>query len=279
MGAGQSKENHAIGSNGASELSTSEGDSSCPVPESLRVKAVYNVYNQRIDELAPAKTEILDPSNNMPAEPNQQPSPGQKKLLSTQRVVSNIPKGNTESTWVYPSPQMFFNALRRKGKGDDIEEDDMDSVIHAHNSMNEITWSHVMAWESLHRDHCCSPSLLRFRGRPDDLSPLARLRSWFGGPLPFDRHDWYIDRCGQEVRYVIDFYFKDELAGSPEAFELRVRPALDSLEAGLDRVKMQIYTTFAQYGLPCPVTGHPSGAAAGKMGQGPGPGDHAAGSQ
>lgn len=116
MGAGQSKENHAIGSNGASELSTSEGDSSCPVPESLRVKAVYNVYNQRIDELAPAKTEILDPSNNMPAEPNQQPSPGQKKLLSTQRVVSNIPKGNTESTWVYPSPQMFFNGtcgLRR----------------------------------------------------------------------------------------------------------------------------------------------------------------------
>lgn len=70
-----------------------------------------------------------------------------------------------------------------------------------------------------------------------------------------------------------------QCTGSPEAFELRVRPALDSLEAGLDRVKMQIYTTFAQYGLPCPVTGHPSGAAAGKMGQGPGPGDHAAGSQ
>lgn len=54
----------------------------------------------------------------------------------------------------------------------------MDSVIHAHNSMNEITWGHVMAWESLHRDHCCSPSLLRFRGRPDDLrwehGPWAR---------------------------------------------------------------------------------------------------------
>lgn len=48
---------------------------------------------------------------------------------------------------------------------------------------------------------------------PPPRSPLARLRSWFGGPLPFDRHDWYIDRCGQEVRYVIDFYFKDELAG------------------------------------------------------------------
>lgn len=116
MGAGQSKDNHAVGSNGASELSTSEGESACPVPESLRVKAVYNVYNQRIDELPLAKTDVLDPSNNMPAEPNQQPSPGQKKLISTQRVVSNIPKGNTESTWVYPSPQMFFNGVCGLGR-------------------------------------------------------------------------------------------------------------------------------------------------------------------
>ncbi|KAK2079792.1 hypothetical protein QBZ16_002187 [Prototheca wickerhamii] len=251
MGAGQSRESGS-GSAGGQE-------SSCPVPEAVRERAVYNVYGQRIDG-APAKKpeDVLDPSNNMPMEPNQQPVPGQKKLLSTQRVVSNIPKGNTSETWVYPSPQMFFNALKRKGKGDDVQEDDMDAVIHAHNSMNEVTWSHVLAWESLHRDTCCDPALLRFRGRPDDLSPLARISHWFGGPLPFDRHDWYIDRCGKEVRYVIDFYFKDELAGSPEAFELRVRPALDSLEAGVDRMKMQIYTTFAKYGLPCPVTGHPA---------------------
>jgi Cytochrome c/c1 heme lyase len=47
-------------------------------------------------------------------------------------------------------------------------------------------------------------------------SPLARLKSWFGGPLPFDRHDWYLDRCGKEVRYVIDFYFDEDRAGTPE---------------------------------------------------------------
>lgn len=46
------------------------------------------------------------------------------------------------------------------------------------------------------------------------------------------------------------------VAGKPEAFELNVRPALDSFDAAIDRVKMQIYTTFAKYGLPCPVTGH-----------------------
>lgn len=45
---------------------------------------------------------------------------------------------------------------------------------------------------------------------------MARLMSWVGGPLPFDRHDWFVDRCGEEVRYVIDFYFDDDKAGTSE---------------------------------------------------------------
>jgi cytochrome c heme-lyase len=104
----------------APEFSSPPEDSACPVPEKYRNQAVYNVYNQRINDTssnAAAPTgqlvveglDILDPKNNMPLEPNQQPCPGQKKLISTQRVVSNIPKGGTEATWVYPSPQMFYN--------------------------------------------------------------------------------------------------------------------------------------------------------------------------
>eukprot|EP00887_Chlorella_sp_A99_P007666 scaffold20.g7666.t1 len=244
----------------------------CPVPERYRSAAVYNVYNQRIagPGAAPAAArpawggaaDLLDPKNNMPLEANQQPCPGQRKLLSTERVQSTIPKGGTDSTWTYPSPQMFFNALRRKGKGDDVAEDDMEGVVHAHNTMNEITWQRVQAWEALHAGECPGgASLLRFRGRPDDLSPLAWLRAWLGGPLPFDRHDWYVDRCGREVRYVIDFYFDDDAAGSPDAFSITVRPALDSPEAALDRVKMAIYERFAEWGLPCPVTGAKSGSS------------------
>ena len=42
------------------------------------------------------------------------------------------------------------------------------------------------------------------------------MSSWLGGSLPFDRHDWYVDRNGQEVRYVIDFYFDEEKAGSSD---------------------------------------------------------------
>ena len=47
-------------------------------------------------------------------------------------------------------------------------------------------------------------------------SPLARFSSWRDGHTPFDRHDWYVDRCGKEVRYVIDFYFNEDKAGTPE---------------------------------------------------------------
>jgi cytochrome c heme-lyase len=47
-------------------------------------------------------------------------------------------------------------------------------------------------------------------------SPLARFSHWLGGQLPFDRHDWWVDRCGKEVRYIIDFYFHEEAAGTPE---------------------------------------------------------------
>ena len=34
----------------------------------------------------------------------------------------------------------------------------------------------------------------------------ARPRRFYRGPLPFDRHDWIVDRCGTEHRYIIDYY-------------------------------------------------------------------------
>lgn len=60
-----------------------------------------------------------------------------------------------------------------------------------------------------------------------------------GYKLPFDRHDWIVDRCGQDVRYVIDFYSGARVPGVPASMHLDVRPALDSVSAGLDRLRMQ----------------------------------------
>lgn len=257
-----------------STTSESSSTSSCPVinpKNNADVKPIYNVYSQRINDpnakqnvlSALQNKEVLDPRNNMPVEANQLPCPGQRRPLPTERVASNIPKGGTESTWLFPSPQMVFNALNRKGKGADVTEEDMESFVHAHNTMNEATWRQVMIWEKLHPE-CQAPTLLKFIGKPHDLSPLAWIRHKLGGPAPFDRHDWTIDRCGHQVRYVIDFYFYDEKAGTPGAFEIVARPAVDSFESALDRVKMGIYVKFAEWGLPCPITGHSSTIASGE---------------
>ena len=266
----------------SSSSSASGSSSSCPILEDPRTLG-------------------LDPRNNMPRSPAQEPCAGQRLPLSTSRAASSIPKAGVaavpsprggaaaDATWTYPSPQMFFNALRRKGKGADVSEADMESVVSAHNAMNEATWRRVRAWErALHAEEsapCGGPRLARFLGRPHDLSPAARAEYWLsslsslspssGGRaprLPFDRHDWFVDRCGREVRYVIDFYFDEAVAGTPRAFDLRVRPALDSPSAALDRVKMFVYEQCARRGLPCPVTGHASGKVASEMAEAAGGG-------
>ena len=272
-----------------------DGDGSggdCPVPEEYRGKhGIFNVYNQRIDvgasgapvssapapapassasrgwfggwfgsragaSSADADAVAIDPRNNMPVVARQGMAPGQRRTISTDRQVSTIPKSGADGTWVYPSPQMFYNSLVRKGKAEDCTEDDMAAVVSVHNSMNEDTWRRVISWERLHQDECRNPMLLRFLGRPDDLSPLAWTRYLLTGQKPFDRHDWYVDRNGKQVRYVIDYYFNEDKAGTAGQFDLVVRPAADDASSVLDRVKMTVYVGCATVGIPCPISGN-----------------------
>ncbi|CAM9659935.1 unnamed protein product, partial [Discosporangium mesarthrocarpum] len=210
----------------------------------------YDVYNRRISE--------VDPSNQMPANPNQSPAPGQRGNLSTERVESTIPKGGTEGTWSYPSPQMFWNAITRKGKTEDTKEEDMDLVVAIHNNMNEKTWRQILKWEELRRPagpvpEGGEPRLLRFLGRPDEMSLKARAKVALGHPAPFDRHDWVVDAGGQERRYIIDYYHDEglsELDRVPElssedaicSIAVDVRPAPDSLGGLFDRfMRMPVY--------------------------------------
>lgn len=48
-----------------------------------------------------------------------------------------------------------------------------------------------------------------------------------GYELPFDRHDWIIDRCGKEVRYIIDYYDGGAVDNKFQFALLDVRPAMD----------------------------------------------------
>lgn len=58
----------------------------------------------------------------------------------------------------------------------------------------------ILKYERLHEEECKEPKLIRFLGRPGELTPKARLGSLFGRTLPFDRHDWHVDRCGKHIR-------------------------------------------------------------------------------
>ena len=94
------------------------------------------------------QSDVLDGRNNMPS-PNQIPAPDQLCPLNTDRVVSTIPKTGTDQTWDYPSEQIFFNALRRKGW--DARENDMRAVVGIHNAVNEKAWQQILHWEAMHQ--------------------------------------------------------------------------------------------------------------------------------
>ena len=167
----------------------------------------------------------------------------------------------------------MYNALLRKGYTD-TPQDAIESMVAVHNFLNEGAWQEILDWESrfsaglLEGWRRCSsgplppqqddagrpqdvppPALVRFMGRPGDLTPKARmlqLAGWlwpakYSSELPFDRHDWYIRRhlpggTTREVRYVIDYYSgPPEPTGEP-VFYLDVRPAVDGPTAAAERM-------------------------------------------
>lgn len=186
----------------------------------------------------------INPLNMMPPA-NQQPSPGQPFSLPTDRQTSTIPRAvpspEGKLFWEYPSQQMFWNAMLRKGwrwKDEDISQKDMGDIIKIHNANNEQAWQEVLKWEALHAKECGNPKLKSFGGKASDYSPRARIRSWMGYELPFDRHDWIVDRCGKDVRYVIDYYDGGMVDEKYKFALLDVRPAMDSFDNVWDRMKV-----------------------------------------
>jgi cytochrome c heme-lyase len=202
----------------------------------------------------------------------------QSIALPLDRETSSIPKGDgTGANWEYPSPQQMYNAMLRKGYTD-TPEDAVESMVAVHNFLNEGAWAEIMEWErrfgrGLKRgwDECKhgeegsqysamseivwlekdapAPQLIRFMGRPQEMTPKAKILqtlgwAWpskFGGEPPFDRHDWFVrrqaeDGSEEEVRYVIDYYSgPPEPTGEP-VFYLDVRPAVDSPSAAAARL-------------------------------------------
>lgn len=214
----------------------------------------------------------LNPLNRMPFDLSQSRAESQTVHLPVDRSVSSIPKGHEGEggNWVYPSPQQMYNALLRKGYAD-TPQDAVEEMVAVHNFLNEGAWAEIVEWERRFNrglsqgwresqrsevaapsrrqdvDDGCQPRLLRFEGRPKDLTPKAIAVQLLGlvtpnaPEPPFDRHDWYIQRRGperppQEIRYVIDYYSAPPDPGGEAVFYLDVRPAVDSPRAAAERL-------------------------------------------
>lgn len=203
--------------------------------------------------------DVINPANLMPEEARQQPHPEQPFELSKDREKSSIPKADNSGNWMYPSEQMFWNAMIRKGwnwkdhvngsdkqyqgkQGEDarFHRKDMGEIIKIHNANNENAWLEVLKWErALHGTECpTGPKLKRFSGDAKNFTMRARFRGLLGYELPFDRHDWIVDRCGTEVRYVIDYYEGDLDPSSGKFALLDVRPAMDRIGNVWDRMRV-----------------------------------------
>ncbi|KAF3761269.1 hypothetical protein M406DRAFT_281190 [Cryphonectria parasitica EP155] len=232
--------------------------SSCPVPHDQR-----NTSSTSEDSSFLSK---LNPLNYMFSDLSQSRAPNQTHVLPTERDPSSIPKGSGDGNWEYPSPQQMYNAMLRKGYTD-TDVTAVESMVQVHNFLNEGCWAEIVDWEKRfgggfsrawqicrrgeenaqetqrlldwrNNTTPIEPTLVRFQGRPKDLTPKAfmlQVMGWiypakFGTEKPFDRHDWYVSRnvdgTQKEVRYVIDYYSgPPEPTGEP-VFYLDVRPAM-----------------------------------------------------
>ncbi|SJK86282.1 cytochrome c heme-lyase [Babesia microti strain RI] len=113
---------------------------------------------------------------------------------------SNIP--SRDGRWKYPSQKQFYNATTRNGNK--VNRKLIPHIVQIHNQVNEEAWRRVLEYEDFH--DCANPFLSHFSNNKKKLSVKARVRGWIGYDPPFDRHDWLVERCGTQIRYIIDFY-------------------------------------------------------------------------
>ena len=220
----------------------------CPVDHKGRSTSLWKVLGIKFSsEAKPVQKERdnIPASLEEAAKHAQTPHPEQKLPLSVHRASSSIPRGESDenphhqrgaddsSTWIYPSEQQVFNAMKRKGwKG--VEEEAIPSFLQIHNSVNERSWRQLCEWES--GDDI---QLVRFQGRPNELTPKAWILSnLLFQERPFDRHDWFISNgVDKEKRYVLDLYMKESAHAGLPRVEIDVRPALDTPQAFVARAQ------------------------------------------
>ena len=153
-----------------------------------------------------------NPLNYMFSDLSQERAPAQTVSLPTEREPSTIPKGSGEGNWEYPSPQQMYNALLRKGYAD-TDATAVESMVSVHNFLNEGAWAEIVEWErrfgrglgkgweyckrgeansmagagldvGANEDKVVQPKLIRFMGRPKEMTPKAAMIQVMGWIYP-----------------------------------------------------------------------------------------------
>lgn len=94
-------------------------------------------------------------------------------------------------------PFHFVNSILREVRGALTCCQDVSSVY-------KVTWFNARAFPS------CNGFLRHFFECAQwPSTQLLNKHVQFFREYPFDRHDWFIDRCGKEVRYIIDYYHQE----------------------------------------------------------------------
>ncbi|PYH95174.1 cytochrome c1 heme lyase [Aspergillus ellipticus CBS 707.79] len=231
-----------------SEEGQSKGKSQRPLSSDREVSSIPRAID-------PQSQPSSSDSSNAPPSPYASSAASHGSPSNAEAETGHDP--NT-GNWIYPSERQFFEALVRKGNTPESTHSASElattvaSIIPIHNAVNERAWQQILQWESRAPSSdpgskkCGGPKLYSFRGLgvdPQFLSPRARVNNLMGYQLPFDRHDWVVERCGGDrVEYVIDFYQgKASGAGSAPglaantgpgklSFYLDVRPKLNTVE-------------------------------------------------
>ena len=164
------------------------------------------------NEDSKSKYSKYNPLNYMFDSISQERAPAQTVALPTEREPSTIPKGTGDGNWEYPSPQQMYNALLRKGYTD-TDATAVESMVSVHNFLNEGAWAEIVEWErrfggglmrgwkmckrgeegslagakldaGANEDVVSQPKLVRFMGRPKEMTPKAAMIQVMGYIYP-----------------------------------------------------------------------------------------------
>jgi cytochrome c heme-lyase len=160
----------------------------------------------------PSKYSKYNPLNYMFSDLSQDRAENQSVALPTEREPSTIPRGSGEGNWEYPSPQQMYNALLRKGYTD-TDASAVESMVSVHNFLNEGAWAEIVEWErrfgrglgkgwemcrrgeqgsmaganleqGANEEEVVQPKLIRFMGRPKEMTPKAAMIQVMGWIYP-----------------------------------------------------------------------------------------------